>query len=643
MLKPAPVRHIRLIGLKAVEGDALRFLQEKGVFHISKMKDAALMQGSPLPEFGAVSSELVRIRGIKNALFEPKENGNDKAIVVRNPVGEAAAVCVDKELIALKAAKDEAQRALAEKKKLAESADRLRYLEVDKSRLPDALDYMIISVKKEASRHVRAKVEQAAVHVQWLQAKDGAKEGNEVLLAALPKGAQVRDILADAELLDWNAPGMPKRVLQKSKFEIEELEDALRANERQLQEISRQYYHKVCAIEEALTIEADRCEIASRFGESIDCFHMEGWVRESDCNALEKGLEGKFGKKIVVQKAPHSKGHGAHGMPTVLENPKIAGPFQYLVEMLSLPQPNEIDPTMLIALFLPILYGMIVGDAGYAVISLGLAALLIKISAPGGMMRQFSTMWALCALPAFVFGILYDEYFGFTHSQILGLAEPLYTPIVHRVSDVQFLLLLSIFAGLIHLGIGFLLGFINEIGHSWKHALVKLGWLAVEIGGVLAVAGFMFNAIPQDMAMIGAGILGAGSLCIVMFEGVVGIFEIPGLASNIMSYARIAAVGVAGVILAEIINELLLPDPKMLSTPEGILMFIVVGTMYVVLHIFNTFIAMFESLIHGARLNVIEFYGKFYKGNGIRFMPFAAKRRYTAQNGGNGARQAAEE
>jgi len=203
--------------------------------------------------------------------------------------------------------------------------------------------------------------------------------------------------------------------------------------------------------------------------------------------------------------------------------------------------------------------------------------------------------------------------------------------VMHRVTDVQALLLLSIFTGLIHLAAGFLLGFANEWEHGKKHAAVKLAWLAVEIGGVLAVAGFLFGAVSPEFAQAGLGLLVLGTAVIVWGEGLIGIFEIPGLASNIMSYARIAAVGIAGVILAEAINSLVLPDAKMLATPQGMVLFAAMSIAYITLHIVNTIIAMFESFVHGARLNFVEFFGKFFKGNGIRFMPFAAKRRYTAE------------
>ncbi len=638
MLKPSPLSHIRLVGLKSVEGDALKILQNSGALHITKTS-GTLAPGKTLPDFEQVSMQLVRMRAIKNALPKPEGKNPIMPMAIERAVEEARALKLDEDVLALRNGRELAQKKIAEHAKIGAAAKRLVNLDVDIAALPQTLDYSIVSLKKEGAQGLVAKVEKEARHVQPLLAQDGAKEGNVIVLLAYPKGADLGDALSGAEMLEWKQPLSPRKAMARAKYEMQEFEEMLKNHEMGLEELSAMHYNRVSALEEALSIEADRCEIAGRFAESQECFHIDGWIRKADLAKLSEKMAAKLGGKVILQEAHDANGEGAHGkegahaigqgMPTVLQNPKIASPFQYLVEMLSLPQPGEIDPTMFLALFLPIIYGMIVGDAGYAVISLLIAGAIYKIASPGGMLRNFAAMWALCALPAFVFGILFDEYFGFTHATLFGLAQPLYHPVVERVHNVSLLLLLSLCAGLVHIAIGFILGFINEYGHSKKHAIGKLAWLAVEIGGVLAVAGFMFNAIPPDLAMAGAGLLGLGALVIVIIDGPVGIFEIPSLASNIMSYARIAAVGVAGVILAEIINELLLPDPKMLSSPEGIAIFAVTGIAYVALHVFNTFVAMFESTIHGARLNVIEFYGKFYRGGGIRFVPFEAKRKYT--------------
>jgi V/A-type H+-transporting ATPase subunit I len=114
------------------------------------------------------------------------------------------------------------------------------------------------------------------------------------------------------------------------------------------------------------------------------------------------------------------------------------------------------------------------------------------------------------------------------------------------------------------------------------------------------------------MAVVGF-ILVAGT------EGLMGIVELPGFVGNLLSYTRIAVIGVVGVILGEIINEFLRPSPT-----QGFLALIVLP-IYLGLHAANCAIAMFEALVQGGRLNIVEFRSKFFHGGGVLFAPFAMR------------------
>ena len=144
----------------------------------------------------------------------------------------------------------------------------------------------------------------------------------------------------------------------------------------------------------------------------------------------------------------------------------------------------------------------------------------------------------------------------------------------------------------------------------------------------MAVASGMYNIMPF-MAVPSLAVLGISIAGVMMTEGVIAAVEIPGLLGNVMSYLRIAAVGVGGVIIAEAVNELLMP--KLDFSPVGFVVFIITLVLYIVMHFAACILAMFEALVHGARLNVVEFFGKFYHGGGARFAPFSARRNYTQE------------
>jgi V/A-type H+-transporting ATPase subunit I len=117
--------------------------------------------------------------------------------------------------------------------------------------------------------------------------------------------------------------------------------------------------------------------------------------------------------------------------------------------------------------------------------------------------------------------------------------------------------------------------------------------------------------------MAGIAVLIISAIALALTEGIIGIIEIPGLIGNILSYTRIAVIGIVGVILAEIFNDFLMPLPG-----SGIAAIIMIPV-FLALHVANCFIAMFEALIQGGRLNIVEFKMKFMHGGGGVFTPFA--------------------
>jgi V/A-type H+-transporting ATPase subunit I len=422
--------------------------------------------------------------------------------------------------------------------------------------------------------------------------------------------------------------GTPKQAKSELEAKAEKLSEKLAAAKRKLENFTNMHYPRLAAVEEALQIEADRAEIATQFSASSSLYYIEGWAEDARFDSLQQQMKEKFGKKVLLLKSSPSH-HDSP--PTKLENPKHAGPFQFVVEFLSTTGYSEIDPTLLLTFFIPIIYALIFGDAGYAVMSFLLASFMITKSKEGALLNQIAKIWRLAAVPAFLAGIIFDEYIGFTHThllEVLGMGHISLYEGLHRVESITTLMLICIIAGMVHLAAGFILGAINEWHHSRKHSIAKLCWLGIEIAGFFLVAAGMFNAFPAFMIPA----LALFVLCVIGLiatEGPIAAVEIPGLASNIMSYIRIAAVGVGGVILAEAINELLLP--KFDASPVGIIVFLFTAAAYIAIHVASCVLAMFESFIHGARLNVVEFFGKFYKGNGTKFSPFSAKRLYTQE------------
>ena len=297
-----------------------------------------------------------------------------------------------------------------------------------------------------------------------------------------------------------------------------------------------------------------------------------------------------------------------------------------MTRFMALPKSNEIDPTIIFLLFFPVFYGMMVGDVFYGLISFLLAALIVKKTSPNGILNPVAKIWMWGAIPTIIFGFVFDEFAGMPHEKILsffGFENMVLYHGLERMHNIQILLSITILLGVFTIAVGFLMGFMNAARHhDMKHAIAKFAWFAFVCAGTVLISTFMFKALPEYLLIPSGVILGVSLLAIIFLEGFLGLLEVPSVIGNILSFARILAVGLVGVVIAMILNDLAFPSPD-----KGLLLIILVP-LYIFGHIFNAFLAMFESLIQGARLNFVEFYSKFFHGGGKEFTPFRFSRKY---------------
>jgi V/A-type H+-transporting ATPase subunit I len=506
------------------------------------------------------------------------------------------------------------------------------------------------SALRSLSLCVVAGVVEAAKAAKMMELLESTKAGYEEKMAESSKGrcavvvvadkaheAAVREALLKAGLMELSLEGIegnPRQALAGAEKEMNECAGKLEKFEEELSRLSKDNWARVAALREALEIEEERCTATQKFGRSAKMFAFEGWIVQARFEGVKTELERIAGNRVLVQKAPmpHADAHGhvssADKVPTLLQNPKPLEPFENLVKFISLPASDEIDPTMIFAITFPMMYGMIVGDVGYGIMSFFIAWIMLKKFGGKGLLGTVAKTWMLAAIPAIIFGVIFDEYFGFSHAHLLGLPEGqvLYHGL-HRLTDTTLLMVLVIFVGAAQVMLGFALGAWNAMKHGHKkHALAKLGWIGVELGGIVMVMSMLFHMFPADVGLAAGVLLGVSLIPIVMAEGPLGLMEITSLSGNILSYARIMAVGIAGVVIAEeILNKMLVPDPR-----QGLLFFIVLP-LFILFHMMNLLLAMFESLVQGARLNLVEFFSKFYSGGGVPFMPFKVERKNTSE------------
>lgn len=622
MLKPADMQKIRVLLPKSNLNTAIAALHDLGVIEIVTAEYKELEKGKHLATYDEIAEQLVRMRAIKKVLGPRKVK--PQRIEGKKALEQAKQLQIDEEIRQLNEKKERLgarQNTLKEHLKLAEKL--LVFSDVDFSKLrTQNIEYWLGKAEKKRVRRIEARLKERFKNYHISSARLNKKE--DILLIIYRKNQPVEEELTYTDVHQIEVPQaitVPKKAIEEITKEMEENTEEIQKIKQRFKELADGYYEKVTSLEKALRIEADRAEIAFRFNFTQHVALIEGWVRRADIDQLRQTMT-MITEAVVVQEV-----ESQDIPPTLLENPKIVGPFEFITKQFSLPNAREIDPSMIYLIALPLLYAMIVGDVFYGIASYFIASWIIKKFKNSFTMRNVGQIWKASALPAIFFGVLFDEWGGMSHLHLLetlaqwglpvAIHAPLYIPFVHRIHELSALIGITIVVGLIHLGIGFLMGAINEWHHNKKHAIGKLVWIFVEISGTLAAGGLLLGIFPAELGNIGAIGVVIGAVLLFLTEGVIGILELPGLAGNVLSYARIAAIGVVGVALAEIINEVFLP------LPEHGLLALLFFPLCIGLHAINAFIAMFESLIQGGRLNIIEFRSKFLIGGGKPFEPFS--------------------
>jgi len=448
--------------------------------------------------------------------------------------------------------------------------------------------------------------------------------------------------------------GDPKALLDASVADEEKWRARLKDVEGRLAKLRERYAGFVVAAEEALEVEVEKAEAPLRFAVSEHSFVIDGWVPAALHSKLASRLSALG---VFVESSEPEAGHG-HGAepPVLLKNPRPAKPFEFLIHLYSTPSYHELDPTVFILVAFPFFFGFMIGDAGYGALFVLIGVLAFRKLPKTSDLRNLLIVIALGGFWALVFGLfLYGEMFGMpfhlapqAHPEELawdkfGLNYPL-TALIHKEFGLADMMYLSILFAFLHLGTSFIIGIVNNVRHSKKHALAKLGWFLCLFGlftiltrtlswtgtanwvyskilsgmldpvGVLPILGYGIPTISLGLVL--AAFLGFG-------ESPVAPLEIGGLVANMISYARLAGIGIGKAAIATAFNTLILTnlviEHDVLSAGLGFVLLVFAQLLVFAL-------GGISAGIQGLRLNYVESFTKFFKGNGIRFVPFGTRK-----------------
>lgn len=386
--------------------------------------------------------------------------------------------------------------------------------------------------------------------------------------------------------------------------------EEIATTEKDLAELATLWKDRLLLWCELLRDEVEEYAALSQAGETEATFVLMGWSPVRDFEKIETVLRDEVGERVFVHQLPLTDGVQKR-TPVALNNPPFVRPFESLVNLFSVPRYGGVDPTRLVGIFLPLFFGLMLGDVGYGAILLVLSLFLRRRLK--GMLRNIVTIMAIGSSWSIVFGLLFGEVFG-TLGESLGL-HPLWFDRAdpRHITD---LFLLTISIGSAHITLGLLIGIWEGFREKNRHHLLERGGRLIGLVGLFTLTGVLVDFLPGGFMTPAIAGLVVGLVLLGVAGGKTGPLIAPiefiGLLGNILSYLRIAAIGLSSVYLAVVANEI-----------AGSLGNIVVGGIIAaLLHALNILLGAFSPSIQSLRLHYVEFFRTFYEGGGRLYVPF---------------------
>jgi V/A-type H+-transporting ATPase subunit I len=399
-----------------------------------------------------------------------------------------------------------------------------------------------------------------------------------------------------------------------AQIEINKLQktEEMKLIDEKLAGLSVAWYQELVILKKMFEDISGELEEFNKFGCSEFTFVAMGWIPKKFLGRIKEAVKNTYGERVVIRELEVSSAD-MENAPTFYDNPRWVKPFEVIMKLIRPPMYREVDPSPILAIFFPIFFGLMVGDIGYGLIILAFALIMKNRFRAMDFVQNLTDILIISSIPTIIFGFLFGEFFG-DFGEMMGWIHPVHFLGVtwNRMEAIIPMLIVAIVIGVIHVFLGLIIGIINEITRkNKKHISEKVGML-LALSGLIAIIAIALEMIPAWTLYptIAVGIIAL--ILLIYGAGAMGPMEIMSTVGNILSYARLMAIGLASVILAFVANKL---GGEMEVLAVGILI-------AVLLHALNIALAMFSPSIHSMRLHLVEFFSKFYKGGGTPYKPF---------------------
>lgn len=655
MLKPDEMVEVLLLGQKERMKEYVDALHELALLHIREpgTGDGVFQQGVPEPEAGKHSELITKLR----IVLERVKIDADK-----KPAGQVEESAVEKNMdtiesiihgtgISLIESTDRKEKLNDEIKRVEQHLSAIEEIRKLGLELGDFGPYEHIGV---ITGFCDSTLEQKFRDVNWVKITRAPRKARSTAFALFypnEKEKELRDLIAGlqirevkiGELVSYISSrrdkGVPvvhtfEELTRMYTMELKNLQKELHEVDMKIAYALKKYKTEILATREYLEIRVAKEELPQKILVGETSFLIDGWLPAREIEKLKK-VSASYGVSVIPVEDTNEK-------PTKLNNPGVTKNFELLTRMYSLPRSEEIDPSLLMFITFPLFFGLIIGDIGYGLMLLGLALYLRNHQLVGIGGKQVGNVLCFAAISTIVFGFVFGEMFGlpflphgehsgYAVSTLLGI-EMGYGGLVNKFMDINFLMVATLIAGYVHLLLGFALGIYNEFWHkNYRHIIGKSGWIVILTGFFVGVMR-LFAKIPLPVSTyyIIIPLFVIGTCLLIAGEGLIASLEFFSIFSNLLSYIRLFAVGVAKAGVAVAVNALVVP---LFFTSYGIPAILA----FFIIHFLLLLLGALSAGLHAIRLHYVEFFTKFYEGGGFSYNPFGYRRIYTKRGEKDGS------
>lgn len=733
MLRPERMSRASVTGSKQVMNDVIETVHDLHLLHLTDYDGAweGFEPGDPIEGADEASEKLVTVRSLQSILGiedEEMDEGRYSDQTVTEDELDGKLEEIRQEINASDDRRSELNDDLRQISERIGSMQPFATLGIDLDLL-SGYDSLSVAVGEGDASTVESTLSDEDVEYETFEESDGN------VVAVFARTDDLDDLLVSAEFSTYDIPdaeGSPEKYIEELKQERQQLESELQDVETQIEEQRSEYGGFLLAAEEKLAIDVQRQEAPLSFATTENAFVSEGWIPTARFGDLVDALYSAVGEHVEVDELERASYNGDGQLvdredvggtsgspepeptaattdggeevapdggtteqsmsqskpPVVQSNPGPAKPFEILTRAVGRPNYSEFDPTIIVLLTLPTMFGFMIGDVGYGLVYMGIGYYLYSNFDSSG----YVSMGIIALASGFftaLFGFFFGEIFGlhlitnYFWGPVFGgvpIKKGLYPA---NIEWAQAWFIITALFGVVHLLIAYVFEFIENLElHGFGEAMTESGsWIFALIGlwiyifsrwhsgtkpnflfevlnkGDGAAFALGFNGLPVWAGYVG-GVMIAIGVVLLALGPTYELIEVHTVFAHPLSYLRVSAELLAEVGLAFTVNLLYFGA----YSSEGEFHFMLDhGAEYVLANHEGAEI-MFSGLVHGGsvsaiagilvlivghlvvlalgvmsvgiqaiRLEYFEFFSKFYEGNGIPYTPFGYDRKFTAE------------